>query len=256
MRSLYRAALGLALLAAPAFSQLNTTVGPNPVPLGGKLVTTFSNDNPGKFGVTTSLWRVKDASGTIIYVPSAPQVAILMGPGGLYSFEWPLTTSGGAPVAPGTYTLEVKADTGAPIQTFAIDVTASGAGIVLKGTATTQPVFGGGPARSFYLTAPADAGLPYFVLASTDLAGTVPTCGGDFPLGLSPLLQHSLTPNYVIQQSLGFLDANGESQAPSLPIPNNPAFVGIELGAAFVVYDPSLPCPFRRISNAHAMKVL
>lgn len=256
MRQILTTAIAALTLASLASAQLNTTSGPTPVPLGGKLVTTFSNDTPGKFGVSTSLWRVKDASGAIIYAPTEPQAALLMGPSGSYSFEWSLTTQAGVPVAPGSYTLEVKADTGAPIQTFPIEVVASGAGIVLKGTATTQPVFGGGPARSFYLTAPADAGLPYFVLASTDLAGSIPTCGGDFPLGHSNLLNASLTPNYVIQQSFGLLDANGESQAPSLPIPNDPAFVGITFGAAFVVLDPSAPCLFRRVSNAHVMTTL
>ena len=256
LRHLLWGALSVCALAGPSNAQLNTTVGPNPVPQGGEVRVSFSNDNPGKWGVTTQLWRVRDANGTIIKAPTGPQASILMGPSGVYTFSWDLTDNAGQPVAPGSYTLDVKSDFGAPEQSYPLDVVAEGAGLVLQGTATTQPLFGGGPARSFYLTSPSDAGMPYFVLASTDLVGTLPTCAGTFPMGLSPLLTKSLTPNYVIQSSFGFLGPDGATTAPNLPIPNSPAFVGMQFGAAAVVLDPVAPCLIRRISNAHAMTVL
>jgi hypothetical protein len=256
MRTLIHAALGLTLLTVPALADLNETVGPKDVPLGGKLSVSFSNDNPGKFGVTTSLWRILDANGAVVYIPTTSQTAILMGPGGVYSFTWNLKDQGGTLVAPGAYTLEYKVDTGAPVESFPFNVIAEGAGLVLQGTATTQPVFGGGPARSFYLTSPSDAGLPYFLLVSTDATTPIPTCAGEFPLGISPLFNLSLTPGAVIQGSFGVLNGNGESTAPKMAIPNNPAYVGTEFSAAFVVLNPANPCLIERISNRHDMKVL
>ena len=245
----------LLFLGLPSYAQLHTVVGPPAVPLGGELSVTFANDNPGKFGVTTNLYRIRDSAGNLVYTPTGSTVSILMGPGGWYTFHWSLQDQGGSLVAPGAYMLEVQSDFGAPIQTFPFSVVSIGAGLVFEGTATIQGPFGGGPGRNFYLTSPSDPNLPYLLLASTSATVGTPTCGGVVPLDATPLLLLSLTPNVVFQNSLGTLNASGASYAPRFDLPANPALVGLTLEAAFVVLDPSAACVVRRVSNGHALLI-
>ena len=142
----------LGILSASAAAQLHTVVGPPAVPQGGDLSVTFSNDYPGKFGVTSNLWRILDASGNQVYAPSGAIFSLLMGSGGWYTFHWDLRDQSGAMVPPGHYALEVQYDFFAPVDVFPFTVTNGGAGLVFEGRATTKPVFGGGTGRNFYLT--------------------------------------------------------------------------------------------------------
>jgi hypothetical protein len=246
----------MGLLSTPSFAQLNTVVGPPSVPMGGDLSLTFSNDYPHKFGITTNLWSIKDASGVVVYTPTGAPKSVLMGPGGWVTTHWNLRDQAGAPVPIGAYTLEVQFDFGAPLDTIPFSVQAEGAGLVFEGSATTTPPFGGGQTRNFYLTSPSDPGLLYLLLASTSSTTGTLTCGGVVPLDLSPLLISSLIPDSVFQQSLGTLNGKGESLAPHFDLPPNPAFVGLTLEAAFIVLDVTSPCLVRRISNAHSMTIL
>ena len=248
------AALGL--LSTSASAQLHTVVGPPVVPIGGDLSITFSNDYPGKFGVTSNLWRILDAAGNEVFAPGGAQFSLLMGSGGWFNFRWNLKDQGGGTVPPGHYRLEVQYDFFAPVDVFPFSVSNGGAGLVFEGRATTSPVFGGGTGRNFYLTSPADAGMTYMLLASiSNTAGTA-TCGGTVPLDITPLLLKSLEPNTVFQNSFGTLNAKGESTAPRFDLPPIPALVGISLESAFLVLDPASPCIIRRISNAHSMTIL
>ena len=255
MRRLTSNLAALLFFSVPSFAQLHTVVGPPSVPLGANLSVTFANDNPGKFGVTTNLWRILDGLGNVVYAPTGATVSILMGSGGWYTFYWDLLDSSGVPVVPGSYTLEVKSDFGAPIASYPFAVVATGAGLVFEGTATIQAPFGGGPGRHFYLASPSDPGLPYLLLASTTTSVGTPTCGGTLPLDATPLLTLSLTPGLIFQNSFGVLDSFGASLAPRFDLPSLPSLVGIGLEAAFVVLDPAAPCLVRRISNAHALLI-
>ncbi len=246
----------LGLFASPSAAQLNTVVGPPAVPMGGDLSITFSNDNPGKYGITTSLWVIKDSKGTLVYTPTDAPKSILMGPGGWVTFHWPLVYQKGNPVPEGSYTLEIQYDFGAPLDIIPFTVTPEGAGLVFEGSATTIPPFGGGTKRNFYLTSPADAGLPYLLLGSTSSTVGTLTCGGIVPLDLDQVLIASLIPNTVFQNSFGTLDGQGKSLAPRFDLPADPAFVGLNVEAAFVVLDVTSPCIVKRISNAHSMTIL
>ena len=255
LRSLLPLAL-FGLLSASASAQLHTVVGPTAVPLGGDLSVTFSNDYPGKFGVTTNLWRVLDVGGNEVFAATGASNSLLMGAGGWYTFHWNLKDQSGVPVAPGHYSIEVQYDFPAPVETIPFSVKPAGAGLIFEGRATTTAPFGGGTGRNFYLTSPADAGMTYMLLASfTNTAGT-PTCGGIVPLDNTPLLIKSLTPNTVFQNSFGTLNAKGATTAPRFDLPAIPALVGINLEAAFIVIDPGSPCIIRRVSNAHSMTIL
>jgi len=251
--------LSLAFLAAStltASAQIATTVGPATTPLGGQVSMTLSNDNPGKFGVQSSLWRVRDAGGALVYQPTTPSNSLLLGPGGWYNQRWDLRDQSGATVAPGDYLVDIQFDTWSPVVTTAIEVVAEGAGLVLEGSASIQPVFGSGPARNFYLTSPSDPGKLYLLLASSSASIGVPTCGPTLPLDLSPLLTQSLVPGSLFSSSLGVLNAKGESTAPRLKLPNDVSLVGLTAETAFLVLDPAAPCLVARSSNVHSLVIV
>ncbi len=250
-----RATLALALLSSLAAAQTTTTVGPDAVPLGGRLSITLSNDNPGKFGITTGLWEVFDAGGASVYAATSGP-AILMGPGGWYTERWELVDQGGQPVPPGSYRVDVRYDTFAPVESIPFTVTADGAAVTLEGTASIQPVFGGGPSHPFSLMSPADPGAAYWLLASDSAATGFPICGGTFPLDPTPLFTFSLAPTPLLPNAFGLLDAKGRSLAPRLELPNDASLGGLALAFAFAVLDTSAPCPVVRSSGVHQTVVV
>ncbi|MDF1798595.1 MAG: hypothetical protein P1V81_05425 [Planctomycetota bacterium] len=251
--------LSLAFLAVSSLSasaQVATTVGPLTTPLGGEVSMTLSNDNPGKFGVLSSLWRVRDAGGATVFQPTTPSNALLLGPGGWFTQRWDLCDQSGAPVAPGTYLVDIQFETWSPVVTTTVEVVAEGAGLVLEGSASIQPVFGGGPGRNFYLTSPSDPGKLYLLLASTSATVGVPTCGPILPLDASPLLTQSLVPGALFTSSVGVLNAQGESTAPRLKLPSDSSLVGLTAETAFLVLDPAAPCLVARSSNVHSLVIV
>ena len=249
-----RVSLALVVLASLAGAQTNTTVGPDPVPLGGRVSITQSNDVPGKFGITAGLWEVFDATGASVYA-ATPGNSLLLGPGGWHTERWSLVDQGGQPVAPGTYRVEVRYDVFAPIQSFFVTVEAEGAAVTLEGTASILPVIGGGPNHPFSLMSPADPGAIYWLLASTSATTGIPTCGGTFPLDATPLLTFSLSSTPLLPNALGTLDGKGQSLAPRLELPDDPTLVGLPLAFAFAVLDPAAPCAVTRISGVHQTTV-
>ncbi|MEZ5978096.1 MAG: hypothetical protein R3F34_07765 [Planctomycetota bacterium] len=249
-------ALALVAAASPAaLAQLNTTVGPDVVPLTGQLSITFSNDNPGAFGVSLNYLRVVDSTGTVVYSDTTFEQSVLMGPNGWVTWYYGLVDDNGLPLLPGRYTAFVKSDFGAPETKHRFEIVTIGAGLVFEGRPTIHPPFGGGATRNFYLQSPSDPGALYFLVGSFTGAVGYPTCNGTVPLDVDSLFLQTLTPGAVFSNSFGTLNALGRSKLPRFPLPPNPAFVGIKLRAAFVVLDPLSPCIITRISNAHVMTI-
>lgn len=252
------ATFALVLVLAPAgHAQLNTTVGPATVPTGGELVVTFSNDSGGSFGVSLDWIRVTSPGGSVVYADTTFEFSALMGPHGSSGFTWNLADQSGNPVPPGAYRVEVKSDFGAASTFHTIRIVDDAAGLVFEGTPTIHPTFGtSGPSdRNFYLQSPNDPGAFYFLLGAASSNVGIPTCRGTFPLDFDPLLQATLVPDAIFSNSFGVLNANGTSKAPRFPLPNDPSLVGIQVQAAFVVFDPLQSCGVIRISNVHHMTV-
>lgn len=246
----------LATLVGAANAQISTTVGPALVPLGAELSITIANDQPFVSGASISWLRVQNAAGQFVYSDTTFELAATFGPHGWITFRYDLTDDQGQPLPPGQYRAFVKADTGAVTTVHRFEIVPEGAGLVFQGTPTIHPPFGGGPGRTFLLQSPADGGLLYFLLAAkTSLVG-VPTCNGTFPLDADPLLFLTLTPGALFSDSLGVLDAQGRSELPRFPLPEDASLVGLTLEAAFVVLDPSAPCILRRSSNVVPLTIV
>lgn len=244
-------------LSPSASAQLNTTVGPSTVPLGGELSITFSNDTPFANGVSMDWLRVRDANNVVVYSDTNFELAATMGPWGWIGFTWNLVGDNGQPVPAGTYRAEVKSDFGFASTFHRFSIVDGAAGLVFEGTPVLYGPFGvGSSERNFYLQSPNDPGAFYFLLGSFTSTVGIPTCNGTFPLDLDALLTQTLTPGAVFTNSLGTLNGQGRSRAPRFPIPQNPSFIGIDVEAAFVVLDVLAPCPVVRISNVHSMTIV
>ncbi|QDU83923.1 hypothetical protein Pla163_10240 [Planctomycetes bacterium Pla163] len=247
----------LVALAPVASAQLNTTVGPATVPLGGELSITFSNDTPSLNGVSMSWLRVRDANNVIVYSDTNFELAATIGPWGWTGFTWDLEGDNGQPLPPGTYRAEVKSDFGLTSTFHRFSIVDGAAGLVFEGTPVLYGPFGTGLSeRNFYLQSPNDPGAFYFLLGSFTSAVGVPTCNGTFPLDPDALFVQTLTPGAIFTKSLGTLNGQGRSRAPRFPIPQDPSFIGIDVEAAFVVLDPLAACPVVRISNVHSMTIV
>jgi hypothetical protein len=246
----------LVALAPVASAQLNTTVGPMTVPLGGELSITFSNDTPGANGVSMDWLRVRDANNVVVYSDTNFELAAFMGPWGWTGFTWNLEGDNGQPLPPGIYRAEVKSDIGFASTFHRFSIVDGAAGLVFEGTPCIfGPLGVGASGRNFFLQSPSDPGAFYFLLGSFTSAMGIPTCNGTFPLDLDALLTQTLTPGAVFTNSFGTLDGQGNSRAPLFPLPQNPSFVGVDVEAAFVVLDLFAPCPVVRISNVHSMTI-
>jgi len=262
-RAMLRSAL-LLLLASAALAPtawaasaqfVHGTVGPNPAPVGAPVSITVSNDNQGSWSSVPCPYRVFDASMNLVYDPPCPDTAILMGPFGWVTAEWPQIDQAGQPVPPGNYVIEVTYDGGFPPTLHPIRVGGVDANLVFEGTATIGQTITM-EARHFYLAAPLDAGRPYFLAASLTATTGIATCGGTIPLDVDPLLNVTLGGGTIFQGAFGTLDASGTSKTPKLPIPPDPSLVGFHLESAFVVLDLAQPCVFRRISPAYGMTII
>jgi len=251
--------LPLALAAASATplaaQNVNATVGPTPAPLGCPISITLSNDAPFLGSTTPCPYKIYDAQQQLVYDPGCPDAALLMGPYGWSTSSWDQRDQGGTQVAPGMYWVEVSYDFG-PNTYHAIVLGGDDANLVFEGTATTGQTFSGQP-RNFYLCSPQDAGFAYFLLGSFTADAGAPNCAGTFPLDADFLLTLTLTPNSVFKQSLGFLNANGRSKAPTFQAPDDPTLIGVSFHTAFVVLDPASPtCTIRRNSLAYRMEII
>lgn len=74
------------------------------------------------------------------------------------------------------------------------------------------------------------------------------------PLDADPILALSLSPATFLPGLVGTLDGSGLGSAPTLVLPADTKLVGLDLVLAFVVLDPTRPCPLRRISAPLALK--
>ena len=255
MRLQLSALLALCALGTGASAQfLNTTVGPDPAPLGCGVSITISNDNPFILSTGPCPFEIYDDQMNLVFKPTCLPAVIDMGPYGWWNAVWNQTDMAGQQVPPGTYyvrvTYDVQPATLHPVQVGGID-----ANLVFEGTATIgQPL--GGAIRNFYLCSPLDGGFTYFLLASSSATTGIPTCAGTFPLDPSPLLTITSTPNTVFLGSLGTFPPNGVSKTPKFPLPPDSALVGLAFESAFAVLDLTQPCPIRRLSPSYPMTII
>ena len=251
------AALAAAAVLAPAAGaqgNFNATIGPNPAPIGSPISITVSNDAPFLGSSTFCPYRILDGEMNEVYDPGCPDNPGLIGPYGWVTATWDQRDQLGEQVPAGFYWVEVSYDIGGPT-VHPLVLGGTDAGLVFEGTATIGQNFSGTP-RNFSLTAPLDGGYPYFLVASVTAETGVSTCAGTFPLDPDLLLGLTLTPNTLFLNSLGFLDENGNSKAPTFPLNEDPTLVGISIHAAYVVLDLEQACQARRISEPYPLTII
>lgn len=220
-------------------------VGPDPAPIGCPLYGSVTNDTSLIMGIGGCPWRIVDQNGTEVFDADCLIQELLIGPLGTIDYAWDQRDSQGNQVAPGQYTFEVLTPLGPMAESF--QVGGVDANLHVQGTAalgTDQIGFGG---REIALAAPLDPGAPYLVLASATAGPGFPICGTTVPLVQDTLFTDVLAQN-LIPGGFGFLDAQGCSLEPKLPIPDQPELVGIELQLAFVVLDFAASCSVVRSS--------
>ncbi len=245
----------LSLSADSAFGQfLTPVVGPAQTPLGVPVSITVANDNPGTSSSYFCPYRIYNDQMQLIYDPGCPPVSALMGPYGWVTAHWDQRDQNGLQVAPGMYYVETFYEF-APSDFTPIQIGGSEAALIFEGTPTTGQALGGA-VRNFYLVSPQDPGEIYFLLGSLGISTGSINCAGSFPLDTDLLLLKTLSPNKIFKKSLGFLNGNGRTTAPTMPLPPDASLVGISFHAAFVVLDLDDPvCGIRRNSSAYTMTI-
>ena len=221
----------LPLLPGLTAAQLTYTAGPSIAPLGSTIKITVSNDTgiPQAAGIC---YYVDDGAEIPVYDPLCVDLPVMLQPGQSFSFDWDQTDTAGNPVDPGTYYIVPKGD---PSQAPAVQISAAIDG-ALSVLGTTKL----GLERDLYLTAPEFGGTSYLAAASFT-AGSLPTCGGTIPLAHDALLALTLDPaNPFLTGGVGILDAQGQTQAPTLDMPLLPTLAGISVELAFLVFDPAI----------------
>lgn len=229
-------------------------VQPTIVPAGGVTWITVSNEtlvnfdlpSPCPFHVTDPLF------GAQIYAPACPGVLQTIAAGASYTVPWRLHDDFGVAVPAGTYLVTVQLG-GSAVSGYVQVSAAAASGVAALGA------FSQGHARTIAMTAPSEAGSTYVVAAAFgDAVGTV-FCGGMIPLDLDPLLLFSTTPgNGVFFNTVGVLDANGETTAPFVLVPPLPPLPGgfVSIRIAGAILDPTSACPIRSVSSSEFALVL
>lgn len=246
------AAFALALtFAAPLSAQVVATVGPPTSPVGGTVWISVSNDtSSGIFLGSPCPFVVLDTTGNVVFGPFCPAVLQPVAAGGVYTTAWGQTDGSGLQVAPGNYVVRVFLPSGQSNHTVAI-TSAVDAGVAQLGAMKI------GKTRGLAMTTPADGGFTYVVAAAFAPGPPIFTCGGFIPLATDALLFLSLTPgNGVFANNAGVLDAFGDTTAPTVSIPNQPALVGATFWVAGVVLDFAASCPYRSVTGSLAVTIL
>lgn len=243
---LFAAGLGFTGLAhAQGPISVTLQVGPDPSPLGCPVYASVTNDTALIMGIGGCPWRIVAQNGQEVFDADCLIQELLIGPLGTIDYAWDQRDQIGNLVPPGMYFFEVVTPLGLMIEPF--QVGGVNANLHVQGTAalgTDQVGFGG---REIALAAPLDPGAPYLVLASATPGAGFPICGATVPLVQDTLFADVLAQG-LIPGGFGFLDAQGCSLEPKLPIPDQPELVGIELQLAFVVLDFAATCPVVRSS--------
>ena len=189
----------------------------------------------------------------MIFAPTCGPGSFLLSPLGTIDFAWDQLDQNGQQVPPGDYIFDVSTGGGF----FAIDFEVGGleSNIFLQGTAAigTAP-FGFNGGRDIAISSPSNPGEVYGVFVSGSL-GVGPTfCGFTLPI-LPDALAMAALQSSLINNSVGFLDGNGETVQAALPIPNTPALVGIELHLAAMIFDLTSSCAVIDITPAFSTRI-
>ena len=256
MTRAFRASLGacltavaLAALASPSAAQIGTSVGPPVAPIGSPITIAFSNDTQASLITGVCPYKVYDSEGVLVHSPGCVAIAIIMSPGATLVAEWEQIDDAGQQVPPGKYRIDVEVPEIGIVEKF-IEIRDVDAGISFLGAPKI------GTTRDFALTAPGHPGAPYAMAASAGSLTGIPTCAGTIPLDIDLVFRLSLDPaSDAFLDFAGTLDADGRSKEPSLAVPDDVAFVGLDLSFAFLALDFASACPIAAISEPFALTI-
>ena len=239
------AALATIALSISASAQVTVDVGPDPSPVGCTVYASVTNDTELIMGIGGCPWRILDGDGLVVFDADCLIQELLIGPIGTIDYGWDQRDEAGNQVPAGDYLFEVAT----PIGLVSTPFTVGGidANLFVQGTAALGTDVIGFGGREIALCSPLDPGGLYQVLLSGSLGAGIDVCGQSIALTPDALFSATLA-GATIPSAFGVLDATGQSLAPKLPIPDVPGLVGLDLYLAFVVLDPSAPCPVVRSS--------
>jgi hypothetical protein len=232
-------------LSSLVCGQFQAEIGPPVAPIGCPFVIAVSNDT------AISQWlapcfQIKDSTGALVAPGGCAGVVWPVNPGETFVMAWPQIDASGAPLAPGTYTVEINLL--GVLNSTQVTIGGADAAIALLGVPRI------GKNRNLLFCAPLDGGYSYLAGAALSSSGIL-TCAGVVPLALDPLLTYSIDPaNSVFLNFAGILDTTGTSIAPSLALPNIPAIIGASFVVDFVAIDASV-CPVRRIAAPRVITI-
>lgn len=234
--------VAFAAVAPLASSQVASIVGPQIVPSGCPVSISISNDTALTLFTGVCPYQVIDGGGAVVFTPICIAIAQILNPGDTFSTQWDQTDDNGNPVPPGNYVVQVQLPGGGGSQQHAITIGGADAGVAPLGVPKI------GTSRSYQLCSPLDGSQFYLMAAAGSSNVGIPTCGGVFPLDPDPIFEASLSDPTVFINTFGSLDAAGLTKDPTVAIPANPNFVGLQVHFAMMVLDFAAPCPFRRFS--------
>ena len=242
------------VLGAPLGAQLVTVqVGPNPSPLGTPVYASVTNNTDLVMGIGICPWRILDASGTEVFDATCLLGEALVSSLGTINYRWEQTDQLGNPVPAGNYFFEVLTPGGAFVEPFTVGGVE--ANLHLKGTPAIGTAGFGFGGRQIMLASPSDPGASAMALASFSTTPGIPTCGGLVPLAPDSLMAATISGN-VLTNHITTLDAQGVSEEPLLPLPDQASLVGVNFALGFVVFDLAQPCFVTRVSQPLPLQVL
>ena len=224
----------LAVATSVAGQGVNFSVVPTSIPLGQKLLLSFTNQSSSTIGFSNPApWSIHDAKNQLVFSPVVITIPVSVPPRTTTLWFWDQLDMNLQPVVPGAYEARITFNLGQT--TLKAPFTIEDVSLTLSGQATP------GGTLTLNLRAPQAAGMTYqTALAFSDSGISLP---GKRVLSLAPdplFFVSLLVGPPVFEKFAGVLDSTG-SGVSKLNIPNTSALVGVQAFAAFATYHPSGP---------------
>lgn len=234
VRSILILTVLLAVATSVAGQGVNFSVVPTSVPLGQKLLLSFTNQSSNTIWFASPApWSIHDARNQLVFSPIVITIPVSVPPRTATLWNWDQLDHNLKQVGPGNYEARITFNLGQT--TLKAPFTIEDVSLTLSGQATP------GGTLILNLRAPQAAGMVYqTALAFSDSGISLP---GRRVLSLAPdplFFVSILAVPPVFEKFAGVLDSTGNGVS-KLNIPGTSALIGVQAFAAFVTFHPSGP---------------